>query len=44
MQDVTMVIEAFQTAADSGANPQVRSFAQRYLPMMQQHLQMALTI
>ncbi len=44
MQDVTMVIEAFQTAADSGANPQMRSFAQRYLPMMQQHLQMALTI
>jgi putative membrane protein len=44
MQDVTMVIEAFQTAADSGKEPQVRSFAQRHLPMMQQHLQMALTV
>jgi putative membrane protein len=44
MQDVTMVIQAFQTEADSGKDPQVRSFAQQYLPMMQQHLQMALTV
>jgi len=44
MQDVTMVIEAFQTEADSGKDPQVRSFAQQYLPMMQQHLQMALAL
>ena len=44
MQDLTMVIEAFQAEADSGKEPQVRSFAQQYLPMMQQHLQMALTL
>lgn len=44
MQDVTMLIEAFQSEADSGKDPQVRIFAQQYLPMMQQHLQMALAL
>ena len=44
LQDVTMVIEAFQNEADSGKDPQVRSFAQQYLPMMQQHLQLALAL
>jgi putative membrane protein len=44
MQDLTMAIQAFQTEADSGSDPQVRSFAQQYLPMMLQHLQMATAI
>ncbi len=44
MQDLTMLIQAFQTAADSGSNPQVRSFAQQGLPMVQPHLQMALAL
>ena len=44
LQDTTMMIQAFRAEADSGKDPQVRSFAQQYLPMMQQRLQMALAI
>ncbi len=44
LQDLTMVIQAFQGAADGAKNPKVRSFAQQYLPMTQQHLQMALPL
>lgn len=44
MQDLTMVIQAFQSEADTGSDPQVRSFAEQNLPTMLQHLQMALTI
>lgn len=44
LRDLTMLIEAYQSEADSGKIPQVRSFAQQYLPMMQQHLQLALTV
>jgi putative membrane protein len=36
--DLTMPIEAYQSETDSGKIPQVASFAQQYLPMMQQHL------
>ena len=41
VQDHAMVVEAFQTEAKNGTDPQVRSFAQQNLPTMQQHLQMA---
>ena len=41
LQDLTVMMRAFQTEADSGSDPQVRSFAQQHLPMMLQHMQMA---
>jgi putative membrane protein len=41
LQDLTMVIQAFQTEADSGSQPQVRSVAQQHLPTLLQDLQMA---
>ena len=44
LRDLTMLIEAYQSEADSGKIPQVRSFAQQYLPMMQEHLQLALAV
>ena len=44
LQDITITIQTYQHEADSGAIPQVRSFASQYLPMMQQHLQRALAV
>jgi putative membrane protein len=44
LQELTMLIQAFQKEADSGTDPQVRSFAQQNLPMLLQHLQTAGTI
>jgi putative membrane protein len=41
LQDLTMAIQAFQTEADSGSEPQARSFAQQHLPMLLDHLQTA---
>ena len=36
-----MVIQVFQTEADSGSLPQVRSVAQQHLPVLLEDLQMA---
>jgi putative membrane protein len=44
LQDLTMLIEAFQAEADSGSEPQVRSLATQSLPPLQQHLQAAAKI
>jgi putative membrane protein len=44
LQELTMLIQAFQKEADSGTDPRVRSFAQQNLPMLLQHLQKASTI
>jgi len=41
LQDLTMAIETFQTEADSGSDPRVRSFAQQSLPMLLETLQTA---
>ncbi|HTB47917.1 MAG TPA: DUF4142 domain-containing protein [Acetobacteraceae bacterium] len=41
LQDLTMVIQVFQTEADSGSLPQVRSVAQQHLPVLLEDLQMA---
>lgn len=34
LQELTLIIQAFQHEADSGKDPQVRSLAQQYLPML----------
>lgn len=44
VQDHQMAVQAFQTEAQSGTDPEVRAFAQQYLPALQQHLQMAQTL
>jgi putative membrane protein len=44
LQDMTMVTETFQSEADSGSDPQVRSFAQQYVPMMLEHVRMMGTV
>lgn len=44
VQDHEMVVETFQTEADSGSDADVKGFAQQNLPTMQQHLQMARSI
>ena len=41
LQELTMMIEAFQKEADSGTDPQVRGLAQQHLPMLLRHLQAA---
>lgn len=38
LQDLTQTIQAFQTEADTGSNPALRSVSQQYLPIMQEHL------
>ena len=38
LQNQTMAIQAFQTEADSGKDPALRSFAQQHLPVMQDDL------
>lgn len=44
VQDHQMAVQAFQTEAQSGSDPEVKAFAQQYLPTLQQHLQMAQTL
>jgi putative membrane protein len=44
LQDLTMATETFQSEADGGSDPQVRSFAQQYLPMLLEHVRMMDTI
>lgn len=44
LQDLTMLIQAFQAEADSGTDAQLRSLAQQFLPTVQQHLHIALEI
>jgi putative membrane protein len=44
LQDLTMTTEAFQSEADGRSDPQVRSLAQQYLPMMLDHVRMASAI
>jgi len=44
MQDRTMLIEAFQAQADSGADPQVRAYAQQHLPALMRDLHTALDL
>jgi len=34
-------VQLFEAEAQTGTGPDVRGFAQHYLPMMQQHLEMA---
>lgn len=41
VQDHRKDIQAFQTEAQSGSDPQLKTFAQQTLPTLQQHLQMA---
>jgi putative membrane protein len=41
VQDHQQVVQIFQTEAQNGTDPEVRGFAQRNLPMMQRHLEMA---
>lgn len=41
VRDHQMVVQAFQNEAQNGTDPEVRAFAQRNLPMMQHHLEMA---
>jgi putative membrane protein len=41
VQDHVLAVQLFQMEAQSGVDPDLRGFAQHYLPMMQQHLQMA---
>jgi putative membrane protein len=44
VQDHIMAVQAFETEAQSGTDPEVRRFAQQHLAAMQQHLQMARTL
>jgi putative membrane protein len=44
LQELTMVILAFQAEADSGSDPQVRSLAEQNVPMLLEHLRTAKTI
>lgn len=41
VQDHQQTVAEFQKQARSGSDPQLKSFAQKYLPVLQQHLQMA---
>jgi putative membrane protein len=41
VKDHQMAVETFRTEAQNGTDPQVRSFAQQNLPLMQRHLDMA---
>jgi putative membrane protein len=41
LQDLTMVIQVFQTEVDSGSQPQVRSLAEQNLPTLLEDLRMA---
>jgi putative membrane protein len=41
VQDHTQTVAEFQKQAQTGSDPALKSFAQKYLPIIQQHLQMA---
>lgn len=41
VQDHEQDIADFQKEAQNGQNPQLKAFAQKYLPVLQQHLQLA---
>ena len=41
VRDHQKTVALFQKEADSGQDPQLKAFAQKYLPKLQQHLQMA---
>jgi putative membrane protein len=43
VQDHKKTVADFQKQAQSGSDPALKSFAQKYLPIIQQHLQMAET-
>ena len=43
VQDHKQTVSEFQKQAQSGRDPALKSFAQKYLPIIQQHLQMAET-
>lgn len=44
VQDHQQVVAEFQKQAQSGSDPGLKTFAQKYLPVLQQHLQMAQSI
>jgi len=44
LQELTMVIQAFQAEADSGKDPPVRALAQQNVPVLFQHLRAASVI
>lgn len=44
LQDHQQVVALFQKQARSGSDPGLKAFAQKYLPVLQQHLQMAQSI
>jgi putative membrane protein len=41
VQDHQKTVADFQKEAQSGSDPGIKTYAQKYLPIMQQHLQMA---
>jgi putative membrane protein len=41
VKDHQKEVAEFQKQAQSGSDPEVKSFAVKYLPVLQQHLQMA---
>jgi predicted outer membrane protein len=43
VQDHKQTVSEFQKQAQSGSDPALKSFAQKYLPIIQQHLPMAET-
>jgi putative membrane protein len=43
VQDHRETVADFQNQAQSGTDPALKAFAQKYLPIIQQHLQMAET-
>jgi putative membrane protein len=44
LQDHQQAVEDFQKEAQSGSEPELKSFAQKYLPVLQQHLKMAQSV
>ena len=43
VQDHKQTVADFQKQAQTGSDPALKSFAQKYLPIIQQHLQMAMS-